>query len=106
MIEPVPVAGAPAPRPLAEVPGVLAVHDPRPPLARALTAAAGTLRIDTAPPVDGAHVVAGPDGPAASAAISVHATARVPEVARAVADELLAQHPDADRITVEVRRIA
>lgn len=106
MIDSASVVGPLAPRPLAEVAGVSAVHDPRPPLARALGAATTALRQDTAPTSDGVFVSADGDVVTAAAAISVARAARTPEVARAVADELRAQHPTADRITVQVRRIA
>lgn len=106
MIEPVPVADSSAARPIDDLPGVLAVHDPRPPLTRAMSAAASALRIDAAPPVDGIHLTNDDTGVTASAAVSVRASSRAPEVARAVADELLARHPEAARIAVEVRRIA
>ncbi|MGZ0068252.1 hypothetical protein [Microbacterium sp. Yaish 1] len=106
MIEPVSVVDPSAPRPLVEVPGVSAVHDPRPPLTRALGAAASALRLESAAPADGILVSADGGVTTAVAAISVAVSARTPEVARAVADELRAQHPTADRITVQVRRIA
>ncbi|MDD7928735.1 hypothetical protein [Microbacterium thalli] len=106
MIAPEPVAEPTAPRPLAEIPGVRAVHDPRPPLTRALGAASSALRIDTVPPVDGVFVSTDADGMTAAAAVTVSVTARTPDVARAVADTLRVQHPGADRITVQVRRIA
>ncbi|MFS0713943.1 hypothetical protein ABC195_08655 [Microbacterium sp. 2P01SA-2] len=106
MIEPASLVDPSAPRPIAAITGVSAVHDPRPPLTRALGAAASALHLDSAAPADGVIVSAGADGTTAAAAISVAASARTPEVARAVADELRAQHPTADRITVQVRRIA
>lgn len=106
MIAPEPVAEPTAPRPLAEIAGVSAVHDPRPPLTRVLGAASSALRIDTVPPADGVFVSTDADGMTAAAAVTVSVTARTPDVARAVADTLRAQHPGADRITVQVRRIA
>lgn len=106
MIEPVSVVDPSAPRPLVEVPGVSAVHDPRPPLTRVLGAAATALHREAAEPTNGTLVSAHGEVVTAAAAISVAASARTPEVARAVADELCAQHPTVDRITVQVRRIA
>lgn len=106
MIQSASVGDPSAPRSLAEVAGVGAVHDPRPPLARAFGAATTVLRKDTAPASDGVFVSVDGDVVTAAAAISVARAARTPEVARAVADELRAQHPTAGRITVQVRRIA
>ncbi|MET3468535.1 hypothetical protein ACI2K6_06785 [Microbacterium sp. NPDC006705] len=106
MIEPVSVVGPSAPRPLVEVPGVSAVHDPRPPLTRVLGAAATALRREAAAPTNDILVSADGEVVTAAAAISVAASARTPEVARAVADELRVQYPTVDRITVQVRRIA
>ncbi|WP_256728898.1 hypothetical protein [Microbacterium oleivorans] len=106
MIASDPVVDSSAPRPLAELPGVAAVHDPRPPLSRVLGAASAALRIDTMPPSDGVFVSSDTTGTTAAAAVSVGVAARTPDVARAVADQIRAQHPEADRITVQVRRIA
>ncbi len=106
MIASDPVVDSSAPRSLAELPGVTAVHDPRPPLTRALGAASAALRIDTVPPSDGVFVSSDAAGMTAAAAVSVSAAASTPDVARAVADQMRAQHPEADRITVQVRRIA
>lgn len=106
MIDPASVVDPSSPRPLVEVAGVTAVHDPRPPLTRALGAASTALRLDTTPPTDGIFVSADGDVVTAAAAVSVSVAARTPEVARAVADEVRAQHPSVDRITVQVRRIA
>ncbi len=105
MIEPL-SAAAPVPRPLAEVPGVADVYDPRPPLSRALGAATSALRLDSAPPIDGILVASDGAGSTASAAVSISSSSRTPDVARAVADEVLLQHPTVDRVSVQVRRIA
>lgn len=106
MIDPASLVDPSAPRLIAEIPGVSAVHDPRPPLTRAFGAAASALRLDSAAPADGVIVSTGADGTTATTAVTVAIAARTPEVARAIADELCAQHPTVDRITVQVRRIA
>lgn len=105
MIEPAPALEDSAPRTLVELPGVTAVHDPRPPLARVLEAAAEAIRSER-PVQDGVFVSTDAAGIAVTAAISTVMTARTPDVARAVADTMIGRHPEADRITVQVRRIA
>lgn len=105
MIEPAPALDDSAPRTLIELPGVTAVHDPRPPLARVMDAAAGVIRIER-PRADGVLVSTDATGTTVTTAISTVMTARTPEVARAVADAVIGMHPEADRITVQVRRIA
>lgn len=66
---------------LSSIPGVIGVHDPRP-LASRPTA-----------------------GTTIDAAISTDRAASTPDVARAAADAILAAHPDARRVRLEVRRI-
>ena len=85
------------------VTGVVATHDPRPPIARAVAATAAALRRTD---VDAPHVVVEVE-PAltVSTAITTDVRGSTPQIAREVADVLLAQHPLAEEVLVHVRRI-
>lgn len=88
------------------VPGVAAVHDPRPPLSRALTGIAPVLGDVAYDPDSGIMIATSSEVVTASAAITTSGSAPSPETARAVADTLLSRHPEAARVSVQVRRIA
>lgn len=101
MIDPERRADAAAPD-ITAVPGVVAVHDPRPLIARAVRA--GADAIGSREPV--AEVIVSDAGATLATAISVSSRTAAPDVARTVADLLLTTNPAAERVSVQVRRIA